>query len=365
MLVQTGSNPESTMTHLEERMETDLNYIRDWLWKLGEDVESALTNAKRVLALRDSTLAYDIILCDHAINRDSRECDRLCHTFIARYLPGAGALREMASTIRINVILERVGDYAVTICREALQLEGPLPERFSSRIDSLADDAIEILTSSRSAFREGNAERAIALMQAAKRMEGRMDGFYEELFAEDDRMDAPTMMAIFTVFNMFKRVADQAKNICDQTVYAVRGVKKIPKVYPILFLDQLDSGLGQLATAIGRHSFPETAKFAVATPGGRDAPSTALREFLEEAGLPENDLETEPLEALVHDLSHFIVLVAVKGTVSDYVDKVPFHTSARNWIIPESADQAEKYRLLRREINDLVTLLAGEHPEQG
>jgi phosphate transport system protein len=348
------------MSHLEERMETDLNYIRDWLWRLGDEVEDALRNAKKVLVLRDAQMAYDIVLGDHPINRDSRECDRLCHTFIARYLPGAGALREMASTIRINVVLERIGDYAVTICREALQMQGPLPNRFSSHIDSLADDAIEILSASRLAFREGNAERAIALMQAAKRMEGRMDGLYEELFAEDDRMDGPTMMAIFTVFNMFRRVADQSKNICDQTVYAIRGVAKIPKVYPILFLDQRGSGIGQLAAAIGRHSFPEAAQFTVATPGGSDPLSPALRDFLSEAGLPDADLETEPLEALEHDLSHFIVLVSVDGNVADYVKKVPFHSSARNWSIPHDVDHAEQYRLLRREITDLVTLLAGD-----
>ena len=352
------------MSHLEERMESDLNYIRDWVWKLGEEVEEALRNAKKVLVLRDPEMAYDIVLGDHPINRDSRECDRLCHTFIARYLPGAGALREMASTIRINVVLERIGDYAVTICREALQLEGPLPERFSVRIDSLADDAIEIFSASRLAFREGNAERAIALMQAAKRMEGRMDGFYEELFAEDDRMDAPTMMAIFVVFNMFKRVADQAKNICDQTVYAVRGVAKIPKVYPVLFLDQPGSGLGLLATAIGRQNFTDSAQFSAATPGPSEQPSDQLREFLAEAGLPDRDLATEPLKALEHDLSNFVVLVALSGKVPDYVAKVPFHTSARNWSIPGDADPTEQYRLLSREIADLVALLAGTDPDK-
>ena len=41
------------MTHLEERMEADLNQIRDWLWKIGEDVEKALHNAKKILVLRD------------------------------------------------------------------------------------------------------------------------------------------------------------------------------------------------------------------------------------------------------------------------------------------------------------------------
>ena len=78
------------MSHLEERMEADLNYIREWVWNIGEDVEEALRNAKKTLILRDPELAYEVILGDHPINRASRRCDRLCHRFIARYLPGAG-----------------------------------------------------------------------------------------------------------------------------------------------------------------------------------------------------------------------------------------------------------------------------------
>jgi phosphate transport system protein len=347
------------MSHLEERMEADLNYIRDWLWKIGENVEAALRESKKALKLRDPDLAYDIVLGDHPINRDSRQCDRLCHTFIARYLPGAGALREMASTIRINVILERIGDYAVTISREAMQLESHLPERFFSRIDVIADDSIEILAGARQAFREGNAERAIALMGAAKRMEGRMDTFYDELFAADDRMDGTTMMVIFVVFNMFKRVADQAKNICDQTVFAVRGIAKLPKVYRILFLDQPGSDIAQLATAIGRKNFPETAEFSSAIPGGSGPISADLSEFLAEHGLADEDLQSERLEAIEHDLSDYIVLISVSGPVSDYVGKVPFHSSALNWTLPNDNDRAGQYRQLRSQITDLIARMAG------
>jgi phosphate transport system protein len=347
------------MSHLEERMETDLNYIRSWLWKIGDDVEAALRNAKRALILSDSKLANEVVLGDHPINRDSRQCDRLCHTFIARYLPGAGALREMASTIRVNVILERIGDYAVTICREALQLGTPLPEKFSARIDSLADDSVDILSGARAAFRQGNAERAIALMDAVKRLEGRMDGFYDELFAEDDRMDATTMMVIFAVFNIFKRVGDQAKNICDQTVFAIHGVKKLPKTYRILFLDQPGSGIAHLATAIGRKNFPGTALFSSATPGTGDPVSPALLEFLHETGLPEEDLQSERLEALERDLSDYIVIISLNGPVPEYIHKMPFHTSALDWTLPADTNRVEQYRQLRRKIIDLMGLLSG------
>jgi len=349
------------MTHLEERMEADLIQIRDWLWKIGEDVEKALRNAKKILVLRDEKLAFDTVIGDNAINRDSRECDRLCHTFIARYLPRAGHLREMASTIRVNISLERIGDYAVTICREALQLEAPLREKMLIRLDAAADESIEILQQARTAFRDGNAELAKAVMQSANRVQAKMSDIYEELFAQDDRMDGRTMMAVFVVFNLFKRVSDQAKNICEQTTFAVSGIAKLPKVYRILFLDQPGSDVAQLAVSIGRRNFPETAEFASATPGAANALSPALSEFLTETGLPEEELQSEQLEVIEHDLQDFTVIVSLNGLYSAYLSRVPFHASAFNWSIPQNSDLAEQYRLLRSEITDLVVRLAGEN----
>lgn len=352
------------MSHLEERMETDLNYIRDWVWNIGEDVENALRDAKKTLILRDPEMAYNIILGDYPINRASRRCDRLCHRFIARYLPGAGALREMASTIRINVILERIGDYAVTISREALQLKKPLPEKFAFRIDEVADNAIEILSESRQAFRDGNAEHAIALMAAAKRLDARMDAIYEDLFEKDEELNRTSRMVIFAVLAMLKRIGDQSKNICDQTVFAVRGIAKLPKMYRILFLDQKDSGMGLLAAAIGQHNFAETVEFSAATPGGSESISEELAQFLVETGLPEDEIETEWLEGLEHDFADYTLIISLNGPYSDYVDKVPFHTSALNWDIEEDDDLTARYRDLRTRITDLVELLAGQEAIQ-
>ena len=346
------------MSHLEERMEADLNAIRDWVWKIGDDVENALRQAKRTLVLRDPELAYGIILGDHPINRASRRCDRMCHRFIARYLPGAGALREMASTIRINVILERVGDYAVTISREALQLKKPLPAKYAQRIDDAADTAIEILSESRTAFREGNAEAAIALMGAAKRLDARLDTVYDDLFEKDSELNRASRMVIFAVLTVIKRVADQSKNICDQTVFAVRGIAKLPKVYKILFLDQPGSGLGQLATAIGRQNHAELVDFTVATPGGPQEVSDELAAFLSEAGLAGEDLVTERLKALEHDISDFEIVICLNGHYDDYIEKMPFHTSALNWPVPGD-DLTAAYRDIGQRINDLVELLAG------
>ena len=133
------------MSHLDERLEADLEAIREFVWALGDDVEAAMRNAKKALLLRDERLAYATVLGDQPINRTSRACDHRCHTFIARYLPGAGPLREMAATMRVNIILERIGDYAVTISRESMQLGQQLPHRFVMQIDALGDESLQVL----------------------------------------------------------------------------------------------------------------------------------------------------------------------------------------------------------------------------
>jgi phosphate transport system protein len=348
------------MSHFEQRMEADLLNIRNHLWKIGEDVDVALKNAKATMILRDSELAYNTVMGDYPINRDFRECDRLCHTFIARHLPGAGQLREIAATMRVNVALERIGDYAVTICREALQVTSPISELLSGQIDALFDESISTLAEARTAFRNGNADTAIALMQAAKRVQNRMDIVYATLFAENGRMDGTSMMAIFVVFSLLKRIVDQAKNICDQTVYAVKGIAKIPKTYRVLFLDQPGSGLAQLASAIGRKNFPQSGFFVPATPGVAEPVSESLRAFLVERGLPDENLATEQLEVSQHELEEFTVIVSVNGKYGDYISKVPFHTSAFNWQLEPGGGLKENYRVLLEEINQLMRVMAGE-----
>jgi len=110
------------MTHYEERLEKDLVRLREGVATVGNKVQQALEHAVRALLERDHELAYDTVLGDMPINRDVRAMDRHCHVFVARHLPSSGHLRYVSSVMRLNVALERIGDYAVAISREAVQL---------------------------------------------------------------------------------------------------------------------------------------------------------------------------------------------------------------------------------------------------
>ena len=110
------------MSHYKARLERDLDRIRGDLAAIADQVQDAVKVAVHVLLGADHDKASACILGDLPINRAVRRLDRACHGFIAVHLPSAGYLRRASSVMRINTALERIGDYAVTICREAVQL---------------------------------------------------------------------------------------------------------------------------------------------------------------------------------------------------------------------------------------------------
>ena len=92
------------MSHLEERLEHDLNEIREQIADMGASVAHALDSAFRALHDANDKLAFKTILSDLPVNRQMRKIDQLCHEFIAVHLPSAGHLRLISSVIRANII---------------------------------------------------------------------------------------------------------------------------------------------------------------------------------------------------------------------------------------------------------------------
>ena len=149
------------MSHYEERLERDLKMIRGRVAEVKAEVDVAVRNGVNALLRLDRKLAAQTILGDHPINRATREIDRLCHAFVARHLPSAGILRYVSSVLRLTVVLERIGDYGVTIARESVQLTEPAPESVAHDIEMLCDQSLRMLRSAMQAFEEGSADRAL------------------------------------------------------------------------------------------------------------------------------------------------------------------------------------------------------------
>ena len=349
------------MSHLEVRQERDLNKIREHMITQAELVAKAVETAVHALQTGDKTLAWKTVLKDHPINRHMREIDRLCHSFIAVHLPSAGPLRLLSAIIRANVELERIGDYAVTIAREVVQMSAPPQGNMARELERVAGETLLMLRQSVKAFKDLNPELARGTTSIADQLEHNMDTVYEELMSNTDREQVKDNLAIFVVFNQLKRVADQAKNLCEHTVFAQTGEQKAPKVYNILFLDRDNDRLGPLAAAIASNSFPNSGRYTTAgkTPAG--AMSEDMVTFLENRGLSVAERGPRALSDVTHqEMADKHLIVCLEGEISDYLDAVPFHTAVQEWDLGEAPDMENLYRELAPRIRDLMELLRGE-----
>ncbi len=358
------------MAHYEERLEKDLSHIRQQVAKLSARALEALRNALQAVTTGNEKLAYITILGDGRINRAHRDLDSQCYRFIALHLPSAGHLRLISSIIRTNLQLERLGDYAVTIAREAVQLSRPPDGLIGRELDIVSKDALIMLEQSLAAFNEANEDQAKANMHMADNVEGTLDGVYSDLMKAADATQIKDLLAIFVVFNMVKRITDQAKNICEETVFSVTGKPKKSAQHEILFVDEDNSCLGPMAEAIARKTYPDAARYSSAGRQAAAAYDEGMMRFMADKDLTVPATGPRTLEADSEALARYFVIVSLMGPVDTYVKELPFHTSALEWdvgsaplgLTSEEADRRfqELYREIVMQLRDLIEALTGE-----
>jgi len=354
------------MSRYEERLTKDLAHISEKLAALAEAVEAALKDASHALLSSNDKLAYTVVLGDLPINRASRALDRVCHSFIAVHLPSAGHLRFVSSVMRVNLELERIGDYAVNICRESVQL-GHLPEgTVAPQMEHMANESQRILSQAIKAFNKGNADQAKDTIEMAAQVARAFDTVFKSLIDEGEKLRVQDLFAYLVIFNMLSRVIDQAKNICEETMFAATGETKAAKVYRVLFLDEDNSTLGPMAQAIARKSFPHSGEFTSAGRQAADAINGNLLHFLEEHNIEPADGSPKALDPAAAEQAGYHVIVSLQGSVKSYIDPVPFHTAALEWEVgepdsdPTSMQLEALYRTLALQVRDLMTTLRGE-----
>ena len=357
------------MSRYELRLQNDLDDIHTRFREIAARVEKAIADAIRTVLTGDEDLAYSTILNDERINREVRELDRLCHKFVAVHLPSAGPLRRMSSVIRTNIQLERLGDYAVIISRESVQLSRPPEGAIARELEMTSTDARRTLHQAISAFVEENGEVARATMHLVDTVEHTMDAIYEALLGAESSGETRDRIALFVVFNMLKRVWDQAKNICEETVFAVYGEQKAPRVHDILFVDRDNGGASQMAEAIARKTHGDHARFRSAGQDPAGALDSRMVSFMERHGFDMSSMAPRPVADELAHLDRYYLIVSLDGPVRSYVPHVPFHTSALAWDVDSveagtgDEETAQRFEILYRDlavrIDDLMQVLSG------
>ncbi len=355
------------MSHYEERLQNDLDAIRDQIRDVGETVAAATERACRSLLAFDRAEAAEVIVGDMPVNRAIREIDKQCHFFVARHLPSAGILRTISSVLRLTVAIERVGDYAAKIAREVVQLTQEAPSAVRRDVELMSEQSVGMLRQSVQAFIDANAELARGTMGMAAQVDSSFERVWQDLLQEGEKQSRPTadLFALLTVFRRLERISDQAKNICEETIFAVTGETKEPKVYRILFVDGPNDCWSPMAEAMAAKAYPNSGKYRSAGWEPADALEPALSGFLDGKGVPLRSEKPAAIPITHDELDDFHLIVNLGSGLRGRLADLPFKTVFLDWdLIPDGgvSEQTleEAYKQIAFKTRELMEQLRGK-----
>ncbi len=353
-------------THYEERMEADLSEIKRKVRKVSDLVELQVQRAIEAFLTDTVDLANQAILGDRQVNRRIKELDYLCHSFIVRHAPSAGHLRFVSAVMRLSVALERVGDYAGMMGREVVRLSAPPPGTIRRDIEMMGHQARHTLSQALRAFHHGDVALAKSSLGLADQTDFTLDTVIKELiaFGEKGERSLRDLFALQRIVNLIKRVAEQAENVCEQTIFATTGETRDRRVFRILFVDEHNDRSSQIAEAYARKAFPESATYRSAgwNPGGAIDPG--LIEFMDQRGVDIRDAVPRKLQPVSSLPEHYHVIVSFSPGARDHLGEIPYRTTLLEWKLGvgagTDAETLERlYQDLAVRVRDLITTLAG------
>jgi len=361
-------------THFEESLQRDISRIRASVINMAALDERSLGDCLRALEERNRQLAYAVILRDRKIDDLEKEIDRLCLEFLVRQQPVAGPLRFAYATIRINLELERCGDYAESIARQVLKLSSMNVQIPFDRYQEIAHQAIPMLHDAVKSFLEQDPELARTTMETEKTVDGLKSRLNADLMNlnRENKIPFEALNPLMMIARHFERVSDQAKEICTEVLYMCTGKysrHQAPEASRLLFVDVHNSCRSQIAEAIANSLRQPHFIF---TSAGLD-PTTmdpGTVRFLSQKGLDSSG-QTSKSIGQISNLEHYDVIVALAKEAEKIFPPPPTKTVCLDWSVRDPskvkgteaevrAVYEDTYQFLHAHIQDLVEAVLGD-----
>ena len=185
----------------------------------------ALRGAVTALVNQDSELADEVIAFDDEVDERYFAIEEGIQELLARQTPVAGDLRLVLAMLHINLHLERMGDYCVTIAKLTKLAHGLASDRaVVEGIDEMGSRAEEMIRVALDSFAHRDlegAERLVELDELIDRANRRVAG--ELLRLGTDESAREWGLRILLVSRCLERIGDHAVDIGEQTAYLVTG----------------------------------------------------------------------------------------------------------------------------------------------
>lgn len=213
--------------HISGQFNAELDAMKNHLLEMGGLVEQQLSRAMQALLTRDSGEAQAVVIADRQINAMELQIDEECSRILARRQPAASDLRLVLAVAKCTTDLERIGDEATRIARQATKLSELPPSGASSReLRHIGRHVAAMLRDSLDSFARLDVARAIDVVVDDGEVDNEYDAAVRSLVNRmtTDPRSINSVLSEMWALRGLERVGDHATNIAEQVVYLVQGV---------------------------------------------------------------------------------------------------------------------------------------------
>jgi phosphate transport system protein len=205
--------------------DAELTRLQSLIQDEGEAVGRSIRGCVKALVEQDEELADEVIAFDDEIDRHYLEVEEGIQSLLARQTPVAGDLRLVLAMLHVNLHLERMADYCVTVAKLAklaigLGSDETLLDGFRE-MGSRAEEMLVVAVESFAARDLEGAQRLVELDELIDRANRRVVGHVLELGADPVLREWGLRMIV--VSRALERIGDHAVDIGEQTAYLVTG----------------------------------------------------------------------------------------------------------------------------------------------
>ena len=203
----------------------DLENLKTRLLRMGGTVEDLIARSLEALRNRDERMATQALKIEEEIDAEEVVIEEECLKLIALYQPVAGDLRFIASVLKINAELERMGDLAAHISERARDLASQPNGGLPTNLSEMAVAAQAMVRRSLESLISQDAKMAMEVLDADDVVDEHHKQMFSQVVSEIHANSSNTeaMLEMLSVSRYLERIGDSATNIAEDVYYLVEG----------------------------------------------------------------------------------------------------------------------------------------------
>jgi phosphate transport system protein len=203
----------------------ELDQLEASLHEEGTHVLRALRGALNALIQQDTELADEVIAFDDEVDDRYIAIEEGVQNLLAQQTPVAGDLRLVLAILHVNVHLERIADYCVTIAKLVKLAPVVAPDRlFVEAFEEMGARAEEMIKVALDSFADRDLARAETLVDLDELIDRANRRFVQHVlsYGRDPQLREWGLRMIL-VSRCFERIGDHAVDIGERTAYVTTG----------------------------------------------------------------------------------------------------------------------------------------------